>query len=357
MSDTNPGTGVPGKPHQIAFVFDDEAYTFSDVLIAGALRREWAPLVRRAQALDRVASAGLGIAGSQAAASVQGFRRAHRLEAASDLRDWLSARDLTADDLICYARAAESRQADLAESAERAGAGRWWAQAVFSGAASTWANALQRWVAASHARPPGGQGAAGTDDVAAARHARQVAVLSSAVSDSGVLAVATAADQARVRHLIEAYLAYRSWARAAIDEPATDQLIGRQRIAWTWLEYDEIVFSSDAMAREAAECVAEDDEPIEDLAARADAVIIRQARRRESLSPQEDSVLMALQAGQVGGPVRSKHPGGEPALLRLRRTLVPVPADEPVRRLARAELIDATLSNAAAERIRRAGAW
>lgn len=360
MPESDPGTGMPGKSHQIAFVFDEDAFTFSDVLIAGALRGEWGSLVQGARTLDRMAGPGLRIASGQAAAGVVGFRRAHRLEAASDLQDWLRARDLTTDDLICFARAAQAQPMPASEPAG-GGAERWWAQAVFSGALGGWADALQRWVTASRAMPagqpqasPNGTGAAGRDAARMGANARQVAELTDAICRCGVLTVAAAADEARVTDLIQAYLAYRAWAQAAIDEPAIDRLIGRQRIAWTWLEFDEVIFSSDSAAREAMACVAEDNELVEDVAARAGALIIRQTGRRESLLPEEDSILMTLQAGQIGGPLRS---GGAPTLLRLRRALVPVPDDEAIRKLARAELIDAALSNAAAGRVRRVGAW
>ena len=349
-------TALSRKPLEVAFLFDDHAYSFSDVLVVGALRGEWSPFIARTRGRRRQSDDPPPPA---AAEEVVAFRRARRLEAASDLRAWLGERGLDENDLVCHALAlARERAGSLPPSSGSVGghprsAADWWPEAVLSGDIERWAAVLERWVTASHI---GADVAAGGDgpDAAGEEYADRVAALIDAIRESGVLVVAYGADERRIEMLARACLDYQIWAASAVAGPAIDRLIGRKRLGWTWLEYDAVIFKSESAAWEAALCVREDGERLEDVAARADAPVVRRSGRRQDLRLAQDSILMALAPGEVGGPVITDD---EPILLRLRQAVAPAARDDEVRQLARAELIDASLAVAAAGRTRRVGKW
>jgi len=312
---------VSRKSLEVALLFDEEPYTYSDVLVTGALRGEWASLTARQRA-DGGADGSLT---GQAAARIVDFRRAHRLEAASDLRHWLSGRDLDGNDLLRYARG------------EACG---WWAEAVFSGYFGRWAEALERWLIV--------QRLAGT------RHLEADDDTFWLIEASGVLEVASGTDRQRAGVLARAFGDYQSWAASAISESEIDQLIGRRKIGWTRLEFDELIFTSAAAAAEALACVAEDGESLAAVAARAGTAVTARSAWQEDLPAGIGSLLLALEPGQVGVPSGT---GGLPELVRLRAAVPPATDDDQVRELAAAELRRVILAASGAGHIRRVGAW
>jgi transposase-like protein len=316
------------KSQQIALYFNEEPYTYSDVLVAGALRGEWAKLAARVRAKRQPADREGGPAlTSEAAGEIVGFRRLHRLEAASDLRDWLAERDLRNDDLLRYVRGET---------------GGWWPEAVFSGCFARWADALERWLTVRYMLGSGpGEPEPGNSPA-------------EAIEASGVLDVACGTSERRAEALARAFGNYESWAASAISEGEIERLVGRRKIGWTRLEYDELIFTSDSAVAEAYACVAEDGESVEEVAARAGVPMTARSDWQERLPAQVGSLLLALDTGQVGVPGAA---GGPPELLRLRLALSPSAADERIRKRARTELLRAVLTTAGAGRTRRAGAW
>jgi hypothetical protein len=319
---------ISRKPLQTAFFFDDEPFTYSDVLVAGALRGEWDQFIARTRVKPQPAArADDTTLTGEAAAKIVSFRRSHHLEAASDLRDWLAARDLNSDDLLRYVRGET---------------GGWWPDAVFSGYFGLWVDALERWLIVRHLI-----GAETGDDDAEPTGL-------SATELSGVLEIASGTDEHRARALARARRDYEAWAASAVGEAEIDRLIARRRIGWTRLEYDELIFTTDSAAAEGLACVSEDSESLEDVAARAGVPGTVRSDLQERLPAEVGSLLLALEPGQVGLPGTA---GGPPELLRLRRAQPPSAADTEIRDLARAELQQAALMTAGAGRIRRVGAW
>jgi hypothetical protein len=191
------------KSLEVAFYFDDSPYTFSDVLVTGALCGEWPLLVARArveEAADDPRTADAERTGDE----VLRFRRERRLEAASDLRAWLAERDLDEDDLLRHARAAAAaRQEDEpagppGNGRMRAADGAWWPAAVLGGAVERWAGTLERWLAARVVQ-------AGQEAGSAVRSSGTEAALTRSLLDlaraSGVLDTARGADARRAGEL------------------------------------------------------------------------------------------------------------------------------------------------------------
>src|SRR5262249_37587160 len=97
---------MPRPPLEAAvFCFDDQAYTFSDVLVAGALCGEWTSVRARARRRRRLADDPAAGPQERISQAVVAFRRARGLEAASDLRSWLEDRGLGTEDLVRHSRA------------------------------------------------------------------------------------------------------------------------------------------------------------------------------------------------------------------------------------------------------------
>jgi hypothetical protein len=351
---------LPGSPQEEAFAFEGEQFSLADVLIAGAACGEWSRLVARARRRQAVGLADAGaprVDPDLTTAQVLKFRREHRLEAAADLRAWLSARNMTETGLLSYARAVAAERAGLVP-ADGQGPGpadgvapvAWWPDAVLSGDVARWSTWLEHWVTASRTLAGRGPGAAPVKAV-------QVAAISVAVRDSGVLDVlgpdpATLAARAEVVARLRA--TYEAWAAAEVDDSAIDRVIRRKRIDWTWMCYDTASFDSPSAAGEAALCVREDGEALADVAARADVPVVRRSGRWQDLPPPEGPALLAVPPGAVAGPVSCV---GRPTLLLLRKAVPPARDDALVREMARADLIQSRLATAAAGRARRAGAW
>ncbi len=356
MARAESASALSGKPLEAAFLVDHHAYTFGDILIAAALCGEWRSFIARAHRRWLSGSDPASVP-ERAADEVRRFRRARRLEAAEDLRSWLADRDLDEEDLVRHARAVAREQGGL--PAQPSGpaeptncpASAWWPEAVLSGAIERWAAMLQRWLTVSDVstRPA----AASLRPAATGDLAHDLGTLTDAVSSSGVLAVAGADDE-RIRLLAQAYLGYHAWAASAVDESEIRRLVRHNRIDWTWLSYDAVVFAGASAAWEAALCVREDGEPLADVAARAGAATLRRSARRQDLTPDEGAALMALGPGEVGGPVVVD---GGSRLLLLHHATAPSADDEEVRGLARAELIDRAAAQALAGRARPVGKW
>lgn len=350
-------SALSSKPLKAAFLVDHHAYTFCDILIAGAICGEWSSFIARAHRRRLSGSDPASVDPERAADEVRHFRRARRLEAARDLRTWLADRDLDEEDLVRHARAVAREKDGLPAQpcgpAERytCAVSAWWPEAVLSGAIERWAAMLQRWVAVSDVSTR--STAASLRSPATGDFARDLAALTDAVRASGVLAVAGADDE-RIRLLALAYRGYHAWAASAVDESEIRRLVRHNRIDWTWLAYDAVIFASESAAWEAALCVREDGEPLAEVAAHAGAATLRRSARRQDLAPDEGSVLMALGPGEVGGPVVVD---GGPRLLLLRHATAPSADDEEVRGLARAELIDGAAAQALAGRARRVAKW
>jgi hypothetical protein len=336
---------MPRQPLEAAvFCFDDQAYTFSDVLVAGALCGEWTSFLARARRRQRLADDPAAGTQERISQEVVAFRRARGLEAASDLRSWLEDRGLGTEDLVRHARALILERAGTVPPQRRAGEDAdWWPEAVLGGDIGRWAQTLERWVVASSLRPRPAAGLAGESDE-----------LTAAVRASGVLQAASGVDRPRLATLVHLSLDYRAWAESAVDDVAIERLVRRKHLDWTWLSYDAVTFGSESAAGEAALCVREDGEHLADVAARAGVSAEHRSGRQENVPVTEAAILMTLSPGQVGGPAISD---GEPVILMLRQSLVPGAHDGEIRELARAELIDAALEQAAAGRTRRYGKW
>ena len=370
------------KWSEAALVLDGRTYTLADLVLAAVLSAQWDTFAARVVGRDEEAQ----VDAEDVTQGVIAFRRARRLEAAADLRSWLSERDLDQEDLFGFVRsqlASEASQTSAgsetsatpetsAASEERAegGAGPrtsapqptgdgdgpspaavtestpWWPEAVMSGDVERWATTLQHWWAAQALlRERGASTPPGSTD--------RAALLERARSSSAMQVIGPVEDE-RVRHLVDLSADYHAWRELAIDEADVDRLIRNKRLDWSWYWYDLLLFGTESAVREAALCIRHDGEEIADVVARAGATIESRHTLLQDLGPDERAALVSLAPDELGGPFVVD---GRLVLVRLRAVTPPDRDRAETRRAARQELADDALRRFASGKVQRVGRW
>jgi hypothetical protein len=335
-----------------AFSYDGRPFSYADVLASAVLAGDWDGFARD---VDRFARArrehNLGhwaVAEEALEAEVVAFRRARRLEAASDLRLWLADRELDAQDLVAFARCSlvtgPPVAPDAGASDDHDVQHAWWPWAVMSGAMSRWVARLVQWWGAATAGD-GGLGGAGVEDPV-----RQI----DRTRPSGPGFVFEAVSDEALLELLGAQAAFTDWVDRTVDEPALRRCLDRHRLDWTLIEFDEALFPSESAAREALMCVRDDGESMESVARRASTSLNSQRSRRESVPRALMAVLGAMETGGISGPILIGDSWG---LLRLTSSTPPGLADPELRERARRSIIDETLSIVTAGQVKELGSW
>jgi len=357
----SPDDGPDEKWSEAALVLDGCTYTLADLVLVAVLSEQWDGFATRVVGRK----AGAPIDSGDVTQGVIAFRRARRLEAAADLRTWLSERDVAQDDLFAFVRSRLAAEASTAVEApprtaaqnpaeEEAGAKPstssegtpWWPEAVLSGDVERWATTLQHWWAAQALLRARGTPTAGT--------APDRARLLEQVRASSALRVIGPVEDQRLREMVDLSVDYLSWRDLAIDEPEIDRLITRKRLDWSWYWYDLILFKTESAVREAALCIRHDGEEIAGVVARAGATIESRRILLQDLGPDERAALVSLVPDGLGGPLVID---GRLVLVRLRAVSPPDRHRAEIRQSARQELADDALTRFASGKAQRVGRW
>ncbi len=104
-----PDNGRDEKWNEAALVLDGRTYTLADLVLVAVLSDRWNRFAARVFGRDEEAP----VDSEDVTNGVIAFRRARRLEAAADLRNWLSERDLDQDDLFAFVRSQLASEASI----------------------------------------------------------------------------------------------------------------------------------------------------------------------------------------------------------------------------------------------------
>jgi hypothetical protein len=314
-----------------AMSYDELDFAFADLVLAGLQDGLWGALI------DDL-SAGLALAASADPAEVRAaaldYRRDRGLLASEDLRSWLAARDLRAEDLAAHLRrlAARASAADLPPSHETPSAaelaGNLRAEALLTGALQRCGDLLGTWAAAARAR-----GTLYELPVTSAD-----ALLALADTDQVSALDAIEASDLERRALRVAALAgeHERFCEEAADAEALERMLRRHRLDWQRYRFREAAFVAEPAAREAALCVRQDGMSLDEAAGLARVAVIDRTQRLDEVDKQMNGVLLATAPGELAGPYRIDDGF---LLVEVLERSQPDPDDPQVRELARAELV------------------
>jgi hypothetical protein len=340
-----------------AFTFDERPVAIGQVVLAAVSWGAWARLLRRLElgvlAIARLEQEGQTLTDNDLRPRLISWRRTRRLLAAEDYNAWLTARELTLDDMSAYLLRTTATEwlggdADGLESdAHRRGlegaADAAFPEAIVSGELRSWAERLARQAAAARALAARGldAGEAGQDDVEA--------LLSKARADprSGLDEIpaerlaAWAADELALQR------AWERLTREVADEKLIERCVRSHHLDWQRLAWDEATFAREDVALEAALWVREEGVALNAIAERG-----RTAASAGEAYGADAGELMALlvgaRPGELVGPV-STDQGWR--LLHLRERVSPTSTDPQIRARAIEELLEDALAPHLAGRV------
>jgi hypothetical protein len=344
----------------VVFTFDEEVVTYIDVVLLAMVTGEWPGFTARCGA-----HAGIAPVYDESAATSwrEDFRRAHQLEAVADLDAWLVRRHLDREAFFAFstwrvaatpghvtaAAPGPSGSAAIRPQPLRAN---WWAEAVFSGDAERWISRLRAWLVATSlvtsSRAP--QRAGPSQD----EPSGPTTVSALAATLEGPDGTEAAVGAERVASVLHLQRSHRAWLDALNADPAIEQRIQQNRLAWTRLVFDECACASEAAARELALSVNDDGEELGTAALRAGLDVRRRTVLRRDLRQSLASILGGLQLGQASTPITNE--GGFVVCVLVDR-IAPEPSDPQVRTMARDEEAADRLDVAVAGRLEEVGAW
>jgi hypothetical protein len=321
---------------QVALLFDDEEFSYRDVLAAAVISGSWGEFAPRAARHARPAPDHLE--SSQVKEQIERFRRSHHLEAASDLHKWLDLRDLSNDQLSNFARWRAHEEGadgpfDIPEEPPEPSA--WWSEAALAGDFGTWAEVLVGWLGAERLRLKTG------DDQSARDLGDNEPVLA--------MPAFVSIDRDRLRRIGEAKRAHDHCYKASPSEDALRSCLARNGLLWTELEYAQAEFGSVQAAREALLCVREDGEPLESVAERAGTEVRTTRALYRDLPPSLGALVVALIPGDC-----AIH--RESAIV-LHRRVSPTLEQPSTRQMAAEELAREAVEASVAGRVREVGSW
>jgi hypothetical protein len=334
---------------RVAFSVGGVDYRWSDAVLAGALWGEWSAVVERARsalaAMELEADAESPRVGDdEIEAAADEFRYARHLVSAEDAERWLARWELDADrwvnwiwaDLLRRRLAAEDPAAlaaatVAADDEELAEAIR--TEAICSGELQRFAERLAARVAIG-AKLAEGEAVEedGQESEAAAR------AIDPGSFDPG-FAVERSAERLRaIARLDRAFDRFCS--RLATPEAVAARVRSRQA-DWMRVSCRILAAATEDVAREALAAIQEDGAEMSDVAAEAQATVEEGTYYLEALDPGLRDGLLAAQAGELLGPLRTARGW---AVVRVLGKSLPSPEDEAIRRRAEASLVDAAVA-------------
>jgi hypothetical protein len=351
---------TPPSLSDAVFTFNDEVVTYADVVLLAMVTGEWPAFAARC-----AMHAGIPPAFDQSAATSwrEDFRRAHQLEAVADLDAWLGRRHLDREALFSFSTwQADATPGRVTAAAPRPSGGggtrpqhlpaNWWAEAVLSGDAERWISRLRAWLVATSLAPS--SRAAGTDGPPRDEPSGPPTVWARAAIPDGPDEMETAAGAERAARVLHLQRSHRAWLDALNADPAIEQRIQQNRLAWTRLVFDECACASEAAARELALAVNDDGEELGTAALRAGRDVRRRDVLRQDLPQSLASILGGLPLRQASTPITNED--GFVVCVLVDR-IAPEPSDSQVRTMARDEEAADRLEVAVAGRLVEVGAW
>ena len=320
-----------------AFSFDGRTMTYADAVLSAMILGQWPGFVARCRLH---ASSPEAFDEERASAWAEEFRRAHQLEAVADLDTWLAQRHLDRDDFTRFGRWQGSGGSRLEPGGGLVPEGRWWVEAVLSGDAVRWMDALRAWLVAAGVAPM-----VPTPDSSCALKMAE---------NNGPPGLTEAVGEERISELTALRAAHDAWLDELLGDPVIEQRIIQHRLEWTRLIFDRCVLSSAPAAHEVAMCVNEDGENAEQVATRCGCPLTRHDQLRRHVPHRVAGVLNALHAGQASTPMADE---GTYTVYILVARVAPQSDDPKTRTMARDEEAKDRLEVAGAGRFEDLGAW
>jgi hypothetical protein len=334
--------GSTGAPSALsltgaAFSFDGHPLTYADAVLSAMVLGEWPDFVARCR-LHR--SDPETFEEDRASAWAEEFRRAHQLEAVADLDAWLALRHLDRQDFTRFGRWQAAGASPVASGGELFPDRGWWAEAVLSGDALRWVNALRDWLVAADLAP-----------VVPAPDSRCVWKMA---ENTGPAGLTEAVGQERIAQLTALRVAHDGWLDGLLTDPVIEQRIVQHRLEWTRLVFYQCVLTSSPAAQEVAMCVNEEGEDAEQVATRSGCPLECHDQLRRDVPHRAAGVLSALRTGQASTPIAEE---GTYTVYILVARVAPDSDALRMRKLARDEEVKDRLEVAGAGRFEDLGAW
>ena len=148
-----------------------------------------------------------------------------------------------------------------------------------------------------------------------------------------------------IERIVAAAAVAREGAKSAA---GVEREIARRGLDWTRLELDLVELDDDGAAREAAMCVRIDGRELADVAADCRVTVSHQCAYLADLEPWLNAPLLAAQAGELVGPLRSDDGW---VLVAVRDRAQPLPTDAGLRERAEAALVERAVKRATEGRV------
>jgi hypothetical protein len=332
-----------------AFDFDELRFDWGDVVLAAIGWGEWQSLERSlASALAAVAAAQERGQETEAEAlrpAVVSFRRARGLLAGEDFLRWLADRSLSSAELQAHLTRALATPADAGSSVEIdtvALGEEIDAEAILSGRLQGWADRLVRCAAAAR-----GLAAVGRQPPEPSDEALEELV------DAAVGCQASGLEREWLREhaprTAALLIAERAFATEFVTRERLERLIAEHQLDWQRFAWEELTFTTEGAAREAALLVRADGLGLAEVAGIAHAATeVREAYSHEV--PELAPVLAAAAPGELLGPFAGAGPEGWQLVLMRERT-PPAADDAAIHERASRELVEDGLERYLAGRV------
>jgi hypothetical protein len=336
-----------------AFDFDELRFDWGDVVLAAVGWGEW-------QRLERSLDEGLAsmcdpegrsesIDARELHASVISLRRARGLLAGDDYLRWLSERSLSPEDVRAhFVRATLRERADdrMAQQLQRrsADSGQLVAairgEAILSGRLQLWARRLVRAAAASR-----GLQIAGVEPPASSADA--LAALLEAVRGCRATGLSEAEARERAPRAAALQAAEPAFRDHVVKRERLERCIAEHQLDWQRFVWEEVTFTAEGSAREAALWARDEGMALGEVAALAHVCAHVRAAYSEEV-PDLSGLLAAAAPGELIGPLAV---AGAWRLICMRERTTPVVNDVAVRERASAEVVEHALERHLAGRI------
>jgi hypothetical protein len=148
-----------------------------------------------------------------------------------------------------------------------------------------------------------------------------------------------------IERIVAAAAVAREGAKTAV---GVEREIARRGLDWTRLELDLLELDEAGAAREAAMCVRIDGRELADVAADCRLTVSHQSAYLADLEPWLNAPLLAAQAGELVGPLRSDEVW---VLVAIGERTQPLPTDQGLRERAEAALVERAVKRATEGRV------
>lgn len=277
------------------------------------------------------------------------FRRARRLLAADELEAWLTAHDLSREDLTAYLRRRVMRDAAPASAPADVPfdevAGVLDVEVACEGILAACADTAVRWAAAAEA--------GATADTTTVDEAAAAIVAGEVAASAAHRWLDRDLDDLprRIDRLLRLRAAYDRFVAAVTDDSAIRDCLADHQLDWLRVRVLELVFDDDGAAEEGAMCLREDGLAPDEVARLAGATLAERTVAVDAVPSELAALLVSAEPGEVVGPI--VDPAGQYRVFVMVDRLPPAPDDPAVRERASRELVAAALELAIAGAVRR----